>query len=352
MYDNFNRTSLEYKLWDKNSLPNFSPEYLARGLHSLLYWPSNNRYKVAGNFLSKNYQTISIVLRRWDTKGGVVCKPSTDIDIKLATTVVTLFISNKFMDFTDFSTPIKSYVDDRNYFFLNPLVSMSKQWRVYLQQNEAITNDDYLQIQSASRSDFFSIEKTIVDHLYDTNKIIDIYLMLGPYKNTYSRSVYTVMDLFGNVGGVYGLLMSIWGILVGVVSTQIMLASVFRRLYYTNKVNFENLLVNISERSNRVFDKHIEEDKEHDILNKNFELWNLIKYNTINHLFNFQICVLSLDAALFVLDLWCFFLSSVSVLWVATIFVNTVPSALSPLSTPQGATLRNPKKWFIFFYLF
>ena len=81
-------------------------------------------------------------------------------------------------------------------------------------------------------------------------------------------------------------------------------------------------------------------------LNKNFELWNLIKYNTINHLFNFQICVLSLDAALFVLDLWCFFLSSVSVLWVATIFVNTVPSALSPLSTPQGATLRNPKKWF------
>ena len=156
-------------------------------------------------------------------------------------------------------------------------MNMSKQWRIYLQQNEAITNDDYLQIQSANRSDFFSIEKTIVDNLIFENKIIDIYLMLGPYKNTYSRSVYTVMDLLGNVGGVYGLLQSVWGIFVGVISTQIMLASVFRRLYYTNKVNFENLLVNINERSNRVFDKHIEEDKEQDTLNKKFELWNLIK---------------------------------------------------------------------------
>ena len=109
MYYDYNRTSLGYTLWDSNSLPNFSPEYLARGLNSSLYWPLNNRYKIAGNYLSKNYQIISIVLNRWNAKTGVVCKPSAEIDLKIAKTVVSIFIVNKFMDFTDFSTPIKSY---------------------------------------------------------------------------------------------------------------------------------------------------------------------------------------------------------------------------------------------------
>ena len=61
------------------------------------------------------------------------------------------------MDFTDFNTPIKSYVDDRNFFYLHS--NITKISRVYLQQNEAIMDDDYLQIRSASRSNFFSVEK-------------------------------------------------------------------------------------------------------------------------------------------------------------------------------------------------
>ena len=89
--------------------------------------------------------------------------------------------------------------------------------------------------------------------------------MLGPSKNNYSRSVFTIMGLFGSVGGVYGLLQSIWGVLVGFVSSQIMLASVFRRLYYTNKTNVDNLAINIEDRSRRVTCKPIEENKEQDL---------------------------------------------------------------------------------------
>ena len=70
------------------------------------------------------------------------------------------------------------------------------------------------------------------------------------------------MDLFGNAGGVYGLLQTIWGILVGIVSTQIMLASVFRRLYYTDKINFENLFIKIIDRSKiKVANMPVEEVK-------------------------------------------------------------------------------------------
>ena len=85
--------------------------------------------------------------------------------------------------------------------------------------------------------------------------------MLSPNKNTYSRSVFTIMDLFGNVGGIYGLLQSIWGIVVGLISTQIMMSSVFRRLYYTNKVNFEHLFTIAIDRSNRIANMPEEESK-------------------------------------------------------------------------------------------
>ena len=111
------------------------------------------------------------------------------------------------MDFTDYNTPVKSYFDDRNYFYLTP--TTSKISRVYLQQNEAIMNDDYFKIRSTSYASFFSIEKSIVDFASQSDKLIEISIMRGPNKNTYSRSVFTFMDLFGNVGGIYGLLQSI-----------------------------------------------------------------------------------------------------------------------------------------------
>ena len=260
-YYQFIHTSLGYKLWDSNDLPNLSPEYIARGLKSSLYWPVSKGYKVAGNYLSNNYQFITVIIKTWT---GLSCKTPTQIAARVADTVVSLAVSNKYMDFTDFDTPVKPYLDDRNYFYLDP--TATKVWRVYLQQNEAITNDDYLKIKSASDTSFFSIEKkTIVDSSIYSSTLINISLMLGPNKSTYSRTVFTIMDLFGNVGGIYGLLQSVWGILVGIVSTQIMLASVFRRLYYTNKTNFENLFIKVSERTRKAGNMPAEETKGQDL---------------------------------------------------------------------------------------
>ena len=116
-------------------------------------------------------------------------------------------------------------------------------------------------IQPALNHQFFNIEKATFDTTASTSQFVAIALMLGPNKNTYSRSVFTIMNMFGNVGGIYGFLQSVWGILVGVVSTQIMLASVFRRLYYTDKSNFENLFIKIIDRSRRVANMPEEEIK-------------------------------------------------------------------------------------------
>ena len=109
--------------------------------------------------------------------------------------------------------------------------------KIYLQQNEAVLHDDFFSIFSASNHKFFNVEKAIIDTYNNPLQFVGVGLMLSPNKNNYSRSVFTIMGLIGNVGGVYGLLQSVWGVLVGLVSSQILMASVFRRLYYTNKTN-------------------------------------------------------------------------------------------------------------------
>ena len=53
-------------------------------------------------------------------------------------------------------------------------------------------------------------------------------------RDKYERIVFSIFDLFGIVGGLYGLLSSLWGLIIGFIATQIMLSSVFRRLYFTN----------------------------------------------------------------------------------------------------------------------
>ena len=61
-------TDLGYKVWDSNDLPNISKEFMERSLNSALYCPVNKRYKLAGNYLSKNYSfhyLLWIVLSIW-----------------------------------------------------------------------------------------------------------------------------------------------------------------------------------------------------------------------------------------------------------------------------------------------
>ena len=97
------------------------------------------------------------------------------------------------------------------------MIGISFSWRQILpnyqefisRKKVAILNDDYFGIQPSSVHTFFDVEKSIVDVAYVSYEYVGIGLMLGPNKITYTRNVFTLMQLIGNVGGVYGLLISV-----------------------------------------------------------------------------------------------------------------------------------------------
>ena len=101
--------------------------------------------------------------------------------------------------------------------------------------SEADLTDDYLRYDSSTSSQFFEIESRSEDlQVLTRNSVIDIAILMASSRDKYERIVFSIFDLFGIVGGLYGLLSSLWGLIIGFIATQIMLSSVFRRLYFTN----------------------------------------------------------------------------------------------------------------------
>ena len=126
------------------------------------------------------------------------------------------------------------------------LANYQKSISIYVKRNKATFNDDYLKIKSATIREFFNVGKIISDLGADSaNTVYEASILLDPSKDVYQRSVFTIMDLFGVIGGIYGLLISGWGLLVGIISSQILLSSVFRRLYYCFTINWNNLYIYI-----------------------------------------------------------------------------------------------------------
>ena len=137
------------------------------------------------------------------------------------------------MDFNDYSTPVKSFVDVRATFSL--VSSYSKIWRINAKLNKAILDDDYLKLQSAVTKEFFTVDRIQMDiGSLAYKSFAEIGIMLDPNRDIYRRTVFTILDLSGTIGGIFGFLSSGCGFILGLITTHIMMFSIFRRLYYTS----------------------------------------------------------------------------------------------------------------------
>ena len=108
-------------------------------------------------------------------------------------------------DFNDYTTPVKSYFDDRASFYL--LSSYSKVAKIYAKLNKAILDDDYLKIKSATTKEFFSVDRISNDvATFDFDTVAEVAILMDSNRDTYRRSVFTILDVFGTLGGIFGLL--------------------------------------------------------------------------------------------------------------------------------------------------
>ena len=108
--------------------------------------------------------------------------------------------------------------------------------KIYSRLNKVTLDDDYMMIKSAKNQEFFSVDNIRNDiGAFSPDYVAEAVILLDSYRDLYQRNAFTILDLFGIIGGIFGLLTSAFGFLLSMITTQIMLSSVFRRLYYRCK---------------------------------------------------------------------------------------------------------------------
>ena len=108
-------TDLGAKLCDSSDFPIINSSFKSKTSNVAMYCPVDKNYKLAGNYLSNNFQYIGISLK---SCSGTNWKPTALINALIPGITASIAIVNSYLDFNDYSNPVKSYFDDRASFYL------------------------------------------------------------------------------------------------------------------------------------------------------------------------------------------------------------------------------------------
>jgi len=112
---------------------------------------------------------------------------------------------------------------------------------MYVKENSVELSDSILGLGQTTSQEFFNIDNTVHDlHPFREQDFFEVSFVLDPQKDTYSRVVFSFFDLFGQLGGVFELMCISMGLLVGLFSKNVLLFSMFKRLYHTQSHNIQN----------------------------------------------------------------------------------------------------------------
>mmetsp|Transcript_6199 Transcript_6199/g.5324 ORF Transcript_6199/g.5324 Transcript_6199/m.5324 type:complete len:222 (+) Transcript_6199:475-1140(+) len=146
---------------------------------------------------------------------------------------MTVYVVNSYFDAEDYNDPIKTYIDDRFIYSLIP--GYTKLSSIYIQKNEIEDQTSYLAYKPGGKvksnieinrfDNSLSIEGT------ETNNIFKALFLKDNFSKSYDRSVITLLDVFGNVGGIMSIISLVGAIIVGFFSDKIFIYSILSKLY-------------------------------------------------------------------------------------------------------------------------
>ena len=145
-----------------------------------------------------------------------------------------LAITDYYFDSSDYSSPQKININDNLSYKMTS--GFSKNIKLRIRRNDVSDTTSPFFYATSNDYSFFSFGEASQDiSSSDPNAVLAISVVLDNKYQTISRQVYTLGDLFGQVGGMDSVLTSIGGILVGVFSAKIYMASLLSTFYQVNK---------------------------------------------------------------------------------------------------------------------
>ena len=157
---------------------------------------------------------------------------ASDIDDQIKNKRIGILIANSYVDFNDYVNPVKRYLDDKYTFRLTP--GHKKTVRTYLRHNTAEFRDSLFDLEFSKKEEFYSISEYDVDmslEIEDGN-LFRYIMRLDHNKDHYERSVYTIIDLTGQIGGLYEIFQLVGKFLIGFISSKILILTMMSKMYH------------------------------------------------------------------------------------------------------------------------
>ena len=109
---------------------------------------------------------------------------------------------NRFFDMENFEEPIGQSITDKFYYTMIP--GHTKQAQIYVKENNVELMDNFMQYGSAEKKSFYSLTGGYVDlQSFRGDTYLNAFFLLDSETTTYKRTVYSLMDMFAQFGGVY-----------------------------------------------------------------------------------------------------------------------------------------------------
>ena len=142
-------------------------------------------------------------------------------------------MTNYYFDTSDYSSPVKVDISSGYEYSLIP--DYNRVVNIKIRRNIVTDVSSYLPFASSTEYSFFSIGDSTRDIATDTDadKVFEATFELDNKYQTIDRKVFTLSDLFGNIGGMDSILWIIAFIFVRIFSSKIYVTSLISNFYDT-----------------------------------------------------------------------------------------------------------------------
>ena len=208
------------------------------GNNSAIICPKNDDYTLSGAFSSQVFKFFAVSVTKWSIlNNDTNCASDAEIDAKLLGGRIGIVIVNSYMDFEDYDTVIKSYPEDRFSYKISS--GISKEPQIYVRKNYVSLNDNFFQTGLTENKEFYSVSTSDNDFDIDPTGInyARVTIRMEAREDTYERTVFSVFDFTGLIGGVFEIFEIIGGIFVGYFSSTLFLFSMLTNLYQVQKID-------------------------------------------------------------------------------------------------------------------
>ncbi|CAI2384742.1 unnamed protein product [Moneuplotes crassus] len=173
---------------------------------------------------------------------------------------VYLNLGAKYFNFDDYDNPIKGALDNRIFYKLVP--NLKKLVRLYVRKSTVSLSDSIFPFGQEEEKSFYSIGSSRLgweNHGSSTDAtLVEFELSQDLVVDSFERRVYTFLDLSGQLGGVFEIMLLVGGFLVNYFPSRLYNYSIFNHLYSTEARKYKKTIkIKVLPRSKYIKDENV-----------------------------------------------------------------------------------------------